>query len=141
MEETLDDISGSEHSMVSRSSTISSKLEAYCPECDIIFTYEELLLYRKNCKAEDGWLCCENSIKMEGCNFTTTTNEDLVKHRRNDIQSSLKCRENPNKEIITSSNQDPSDGLNWLQQVVHNKNGDKKHGRSGSLHWMGLNVK
>ena len=40
MEETPDDISGSEHSMDSRSSTISSKLEAYCPECDIVFKYK-----------------------------------------------------------------------------------------------------
>ena len=63
MEGTSNVISGSEHSMDSRSFKISLKLEAYCPECDIIFTYEELLRYQNHCKAEHGWL-------------TTTTNED-----------------------------------------------------------------
>ena len=86
MEGTLDDISGSEHSMDSRSFKISLNLEAYCPECDIILKYKVLLLYRNHCKAEHGWLYCENSIKMEGCYFTTTTNEDLMKHRRNSCE-------------------------------------------------------
>ena len=60
---------------------IESKLEAYCPECDILFRCHELLMYRNHCRIVHGWFCCENINKSEGCDFTATTNEDLHEHR------------------------------------------------------------
>ena len=60
---------------------IESKLETYCPECDIIFRLGELLIYRNHCAVRHGWFPCENSYKREGCDFTTTTKTDLAEHK------------------------------------------------------------
>ena len=62
---------------------IQSKLEAYCPECDIIFRCKELLLYRNHCKVAHNWLCCNRSKNGEGCDYATSTKDDFKEHTEN----------------------------------------------------------
>ena len=59
---------------------INSKLETYCPECDILFRLEELLLFRNHCLVQHGWFHCKNSKEGEGCDFTSTLKTDLAEH-------------------------------------------------------------
>ena len=79
-DESVEDSTDIEKSLDPVNEIISSKLESYCPECDILFRFEELLLYRNHCRVEHEWFCCENRVKLEGCDYTTGTKDDLMKH-------------------------------------------------------------
>ena len=52
----------------------------YCQECDLVFPCYELFLYRKHCKIEHGWFCCELKKEREGCDFASTTKSELKEH-------------------------------------------------------------
>ena len=60
--------------------TVSSALESYCPECDVIYKCEEVLIFREHCKAQHGWLWCTNWNKGDGCEFATTSDDELKMH-------------------------------------------------------------
>ena len=60
--------------------TVCSALEPYCPECDVIYKCEEVLIFREHCKVEHGLLWCTSWHKGSGCEFATTKKDELRMH-------------------------------------------------------------
>ena len=61
---------------------IKSAAPPYCPECDLTYMCEEVLIFREHCRVEHEWLWCKNWFKGDGCEFATTEKKELKKHMK-----------------------------------------------------------
>ena len=59
---------------------VMSEFANYCPECDLMFRLEQVMIFREHCMIMHDWLWCKNWYKGNGCEVATTSMEDLKKH-------------------------------------------------------------
>ena len=59
---------------------IRSEFRPYCPECDKTYKREQVMTFREHCRVMHDWLWCENWHRGEGCEFATTSYDELQEH-------------------------------------------------------------